>query len=371
MRYAPRDIYSHAEEYIAHCRRHASSSRLAALKIGLWGLKRAMFPRDSGLGNTSEFHDDCLHVAFVLEGGIGDILINANYMENFVRLASCRVKIDVYAGCDVDMLSALLSMKSFVSACFGDRPLQHAYDAVIIVLFIPKLLSVDKRRVSSLAGEKMQACLTGMRDFSDRFPEWTDTRSQNFAGLLWYAKLRKIHRTVLPSVGNMEEAFEENLLSFSEPEISAELIEKFPFLQTGFIAVNRSTGNNHESTKLWSVEAYRHFLMKIREEYPGIPLIRVGGSMEEELGCDMDLCGKTTSHDIMALLYKAELLISNEGGLVHLRHFLHAGKSIVLFGSTDRNFYGYPENENIGSDCSCEWLHRRWQEFCIKKYAKF
>ena len=49
MRYAPRDIYTHAEEYIAHCRRHPCSSRISALKIGLWGLKRALFPRDTGL----------------------------------------------------------------------------------------------------------------------------------------------------------------------------------------------------------------------------------------------------------------------------------------------------------------------------------
>ena len=371
MRYVPRDIYNHAEEYIAHCRRHASSSRLAALKIGLWGLKRALFPRDSGLGNTSEFHDDCLHVAFVLEGGIGDILINANYMENFVRLAACRVQIDVYAGCDVDMLSALLSGKSFISACLGDRPLQHAYDAVIMVLFIPKLLCSDKQRILSLAGEKLQACLADMEAFSDRFPEWTDTRAQNFAGLLWYANIRKIHRVFLPAVGNMEDAFEENLFSLPEPEISPALAVKFPFLQTGFIAVNRSTGNNQESTKLESVEVYKRVLRKIREEHPGIPLIRIGGSMGEDLGCDRDLCGKTTSHEMIALLYKAKLLVSNEGGLVHVRHFLHAGKSVVLFDSTGQKFYGYPENENIGSDCSCEWMHRRWQEFCIKKYAKF
>lgn len=98
MRYAPRDIYTHAEEYIAHCRRHPCSSRISALKIGLWGLKRALFPRDTGLKKKSEFSDKNLHVAFILEGGIGDIVINANYIENFIRIASCPVIIDIYAG---------------------------------------------------------------------------------------------------------------------------------------------------------------------------------------------------------------------------------------------------------------------------------
>ena len=54
MRYAPRDIYTHAEEYIAHCRRHPCSSRISALKIGLWGLKRALFPRDTGLKKKNQ-----------------------------------------------------------------------------------------------------------------------------------------------------------------------------------------------------------------------------------------------------------------------------------------------------------------------------
>jgi ADP-heptose:LPS heptosyltransferase len=60
--------------------------------------------------------------------------------------------------------------------------------------------------------------------------------------------------------------------------------------------------------------------------------------------------------------------IDGECGMVHLRHFLSAKPSIVLFGPTKKDFYGYPENINISSNMciGCEWIHERWRTQCLK-----
>ena len=369
MRYAPRDIYTHAEEYIAHCRRHPCSSRISALKIGLWGLKRALFPRDTGLKKKSEFSDKNLHVAFILEGGIGDIVINANYIENFIRIASCPVVIDIYAGQKKDILQSIFGNKVYISNIMGDKPLQYAYDAVIDMLYMPKLLRADEGRLTYLGGEKLNDCLINMRRFAAVFPEWVSSRSCNFVGLFGYARIRGLNRNRLASAGNMEEGFDENLFSLSVPAITPDVLERFPFLNAPFIAVNRSVGSSRESTKLWSVKEYQNVLTRIKEQYPAIPLIRIGSETGEIQECNVNICGKTTFNELMIILSSAMLLVSNEGGLVHLRHFLHGGKSTVLFCSTDKNFYGYQENENIGKNCHCEWFHHRWQEFCVNTYS--
>lgn len=65
----------------------------------------------------------------------------------------------------------------------------------------------------------------------------------------------------------------------------------------------------------------------------------------------------------------AALLVDNEGGMVHLRHALRGGSSVVLFGPTSKAVFGYPENENISSsvcDHWCEWQIPDWQYVCAR-----
>jgi ADP-heptose:LPS heptosyltransferase len=82
----------------------------------------------------------------------------------------------------------------------------------------------------------------------------------------------------------------------------------------------------------------------------------------------MNLCGKTTFGELLVLLKMAHYHIDSECGMVHLRHFLSAKPSIVLFGPTKKDFYAYPENINISSDIciGCEWIHERWRTQCLK-----
>ena len=58
--------------------------------------------------------------------------------------------------------------------------------------------------------------------------------------------------------------------------------------------------------------------------------------------------------------------------MVHLRHALKGGRSVVMFGPTSSEFFGYSENENIvgnGCDTWCEWAVYNWQEGCLRGYS--
>ena len=55
--------------------------------------------------------------------------------------------------------------------------------------------------------------------------------------------------------------------------------------------------------------------------------------------------------------------------MIFLRHFLQGGVSVVLFGPTDINFFGYTENLNLSAslcDQPCEWIVKNWMEKCVK-----
>ena len=73
-------------------------------------------------------------------------------------------------------------------------------------------------------------------------------------------------------------------------------------------------------------------------------------------------------NDLCVVLKCSKLLITSEGGLVHLNHFLE-GKSVVIYGPTDPLFFSYDENINIyNSECKerCCWLTNDWEKGCMK-----
>ena len=88
-------------------------------------------------------------------------------------------------------------------------------------------------------------------------------------------------------------------------------------------------------------------------------------------GTDVYVVGKTTFNQVKILLKYASLHVDCEGGYVHLRQWLRGGTSIVLFGPTSSDFYGYENNINIhGTGCSqpCEWLTKDWVTKCPRGF---
>lgn len=123
--------------------------------------------------------------------------------------------------------------------------------------------------------------------------------------------------------------------------------------------------------KLWPEENYRALVEALRHRYAEVMLILLGSKRDCEMPGCLDLRGRTSFPELKALMKGASLHIGGEGLLPHLRHFLHGGPSVVLFGPTSSRHYGYPENINIqGKECpeGCEWITQTWQSKCTKGY---
>jgi len=78
---------------------------------------------------------------------------------------------------------------------------------------------------------------------------------------------------------------------------------------------------------------------------------------------------KSNMFQIAHALRKAKFLLSEEGGLVHINRAVKK-RSIVLFGPTQKWFFGYPENINLGENkppCAfCHNQHLFWMSKCQK-----
>lgn len=127
---------------------------------------------------------------------------------------------------------------------------------------------------------------------------------------------------------------------------------------TGFIITGRS------ATKCYPHGDELVRLFKLR--FPDIAVVQLGSKNSVPIaGADHDLIEKTTLPEVVAILRRALLHIDNEGGLVHIAACLGTA-SAVLFGPTPIDYFGYPENINIGpAGCgNCWWINKTWMDIC-------
>jgi ADP-heptose:LPS heptosyltransferase len=165
------------------------------------------------------------------------------------------------------------------------------------------------------------------------------------------------------------------------------LLSDLGLAENQFITIARSIDVSHtitESTKLWPIGHYENLVRQIKKEFPSYKIVQLGPAIQKCVsidGVDINLLGRTSFEQLLILLKSSFLHIDCEGGLVHLRHFLGAGnkKSIVMFGPTPKEYFGWPENINISAQNACksycvyllsglEWQYKCMRGFDIGKH---
>ena len=121
-----------------------------------------------------------------------------------------------------------------------------------------------------------------------------------------------------------------------------------------------------QATKCWPLEHWSALVEQIAKTVPGVKIVQVGGTKSRPIpGVDVNLVGRTTLHQAAWIIKGAVLHIDTDSGLVHLARAVHT-RSVVLFGPTDKAYYGYVDNLNVGSaGCSnCWWSTPDWLAHC-------
>jgi len=121
-------------------------------------------------------------------------------------------------------------------------------------------------------------------------------------------------------------------------------------------------------TKCWD-EKYWEIVVKFLNDN-GYKVIQLGQRFEDKISGAINMLNKTTLIQSAALIKCSQFHIDTESGLVHLARMVGT-KCIVLFASTPVKFFGYPENINIVSPCtcvSCWWETQMWWRECPKGY---
>jgi ADP-heptose:LPS heptosyltransferase len=89
---------------------------------------------------------------------------------------------------------------------------------------------------------------------------------------------------------------------------------------------------------------------------PYIQIIQVGVDRDPYIKGCVNLIGLTTPAQLIALLRKADLLISADNFVMHAAHYTNT-PSIVIWGPTFDEEFGYPEHRHFRPESNCEFIY--------------
>lgn len=313
-----------------------------------------------------------IRIAIQLKGGIGDQIIGCNYVKALRdKLADNEVKIDVY--CRPFIGDLFLKNEDFIDAFFPeiDFNLQDGlYDIYLRLDRFPIILKCNDKKIqqNQILYKYILMCQNFKKQHNNVF----------FTGRSEFDSICNIY-TLIKGQKRYNQMDIDSFLGMSDkflykPEIQAtNILHDFNLNSQKFITVHRGVDTNRtkDSNKLWPSDYYEQLIQMIKQNFPEYQIVQLGVSADRcpsMRGVDINLVGKTTIADIAYILSNCLLHIDGEGGMVHIRHAVGGGKSVVFFGPTSVDFYGYGENINLTSKvCAhwCEHIKERWDEGCL------
>ena len=355
------DYYDILNRKIDRYKGKYKNTKIVALKLAAYNI-RSLFKNDK-VERISPGKVKPKSILFRLYGGMGDIIINMNYIQNFYKKIGKRYSIDVTGKNNI--IRELWPDLNFNVA--ENNVSDLCYSLVIDLVRVPKI-----RYASIIEDVQLNDWIKLIKEFETENLKIFNCFPENDGILNQITKIKGLTRKEQPDISNWLGDYSENNIAI--PNDSVKILKKFNLIGKKFITVSRAcevSFAERDCTKMLPVKAYETLLGLIKKENPEILIVQLGTSLKTTYiidGVDLNLIGKTSLRDVIVLMAEAHLHIDSEGGLVHLRHFVSKKPSLVFFGPTDIDFYKYDENFNInGNSCGpCEWLSNNWQINCIK-----
>lgn len=323
-----------------------------------------------------------LNVAFKLTGGLGDLLVSANYLEVLYRkLNSNQVRFHIYAHRDIKIARSVFKGLSYVSSLHTIDEIRDDckdFDLFAEIQRYPFIRFQDRRRIYRYAPFLIEMIFLWERFRVENSRFWL--RSPWFDGQNQIEVVKGRKRIQQPDVYGrlgITEEYQAHILIEQNEELK---LKKLGLEKGKYITVHRGVDAkiDKDSNKLWPFQYYNLLIEYIKENFSEYKIVQLGVNEQrcpQFKGVDLYLAGKTSLDDIKVILKYSKVHVDGEGGFVHLRNALHGGPSLVFFGPTSDKFYGYTRNLNLrGNGCpsehGCEWVRPDWQKKCVGNFSR-
>lgn len=321
-----------------------------------------------------------INVGFLLVGGLGDLVIGANYVYKFrQKFNDENLRLDIFVR-NINGSSKVVFYEGYVFDHLYSEDLSKNrvkdYDIFIELVRYPDIKRRNLPKINSMMPELVEYISLCER-FRYENPRYFSISSRNTdcqAAVLNIIEGKK--RIQQPDIYNYFGLTEKYEYQIPIMEDEIEYLKDMDLYGKKFITLNRGvdTNNNKVSVKMWPLQYYNVLTKMLKDKYPDIILVQVGASYDKcppFENIDLQLVGKTNLEQLKVLLKHSLIHIDGEGGMPHVRHALSGGESVIMFGPTSADFYGYSENENLvgnGCDIWCEWVVEEWQQQCLRGY---
>ncbi len=313
-----------------------------------------------------------LQVAVVSGGGVGDGIVNLNYIKHLYKYCDCCIDIDFYFKPNI-VKCIYCEQERYLKGYYKESDIfgkERKYDLVIhIKERFPRICYYNNRRINK--SPKLKILVSSYLDKYNKLKFFYDKspRTDGFS----------IHFSMIYNKKRFQQPDIDNRLGINSIDIKIstkndmDVLNKFGLKPYKYTTFNRSVDSSvcpNRSTKLWPFDYYVELIGIQNKKYPNVLPVLLGPQCEEfKTDTILNLTGKTTFDELLVILKYSLIHIGPEGGMIHLRHILCSLPSCVLFGPTSNQFYGYNENINIeGEGCVnfCEWYVPNWQKECLK-----
>lgn len=327
---------------------------------------REKYHRLKYCGKPKALDPNVLRIAILDGGGMGDATFQVTYIKEIRKLFDKPVIIDFYC-------NAYRAFQGFpfIDNCFPYNWVHDidSYDVYIVGKRVCNVIKIDEEKVKKFSLKFYDFCMD-CKNVQTVLDEYRNDRIFSEYALL-FGKNRfeqtNIHN-VLPIDRNTKTYFQLN-------EKDMDVLQAYNLVPGQYITMCRMVDARYDNMhpKMWPVKHYNELVRLLHRAYPDIKLVQIGSKDTFELidGVDVNLVGMTSLGQSAVILKNSLLHIDGEGGLPHLQHMLN-NRSLVMFGPTSPDVFGYPENINLRStDCPypCEWIVKNWASGCVRGFA--
>jgi hypothetical protein len=154
-----------------------------------------------------------------------------------------------------------------------------------------------------------------------------------------------------------------------EIESNDAVLERFGLRGQSFVTVHNGFDTNFFISGRRATKCYPLFdevAARLKAARPDLIVVQIGTTTSDPIpGVDLNLIGQTSLREVAGLLRATALHLDNEGGLVHLAA-CYGRRSLVVFGPTPSDYFGYPHNINVDPvRCGgCWWIDELWMDRC-------
>lgn len=320
-----------------------------------------------------------INVGFLLRGGLGDMVVSANYLYKFrQKYSDENLRLDVFSHNSFNSAKVVLYDGIVIDNLYKEEGFEkrfHDYDIFFDLSRYPNLKRRNDKKIAAMMPELFEYIHLSERFRSEnaRFFTKAGITDGQSAMLSVIKGKKRINQPDIYEFFGVTEKYEYEI-PLMEDEL--DYLKDIDLADRKFITINRGVDTNYTSNsiKMWPLSYYNILIALLKKKYPDLVLVQLGASHDRcpaFENIDIDMVGKTNLEQVKVLLKHSLVHIDNEGGMVHLRHALGGGKSVVIFGPTSADFFGYSENENLvgnGCDTWCEWAVSGWQGGCLRGF---